>query len=1030
MKPAAGSARRQVVHEVAVETLFAAFRKTGDADALAAVFDQLAPKLLLVAAHLAGGDVAEDLVQATFVDAIRQRQRWDATRPLAPWLIGLLGNHVREARRQRARVPDPARFAAREVEPATAQAEANECFAAVAACVEALPRHYRQVLSLRLVHGLELQQIAHSLDVPLGTVKVRLHRGLALLRRALPVSFSASFAALATPSLGLAAARQAVLAEAASLATAGAASTAAIVLGGWLMKKWLVGAAVAAIAAVGWFPRDPTGAAAPVGAAPPAPATVVAVAPSAQDATERTPTAAPAAAAPAAAVATERTDGAATGSLDVRVVWASDKAPATGIELIVYPRREPGSRRGHVSPREHTKATSGTDGRARFDALVPGAYHVMATGAKQSSPSSRVDVKAGETIDFDLVIGGDLRLQVTVVDVAGSPHRGAAVWCGESAGGEPYRQLGTTGAGGELQYRGLPLRDLWARAAGTQPSQRHELPSYRDQELPGKPVEVQLTLGPAGCALLGSIVGPDGLAAPGARVAIACDDVLAKARPELVLRADAQGVFRCDEVPAGVRNVVASLPDLVPAVVRVRTSAAEPATVVLQLRTGVTLLGTVTDAAGQPLANAGVSVRRPFVLGVPTVPPCETRSAADGTYELRAIAPGSFTAMLDVEPRIEQSLAGADGERVVWNPAKDPDRAIAGTVVDADDKPLANWRVAVMGPPNPVRSSPFRNFYTDAQGRFRVTQLEDVPYRVFVFAAVPVGTVFGAAGSVPCVVLDDVRPSGESHTIRVAANAMATAWIEGSVILPAGTGVKATLSLYPKAIQGRGGFMVPQERLAAGQTKYRIGPLPPGQYTLLGDIEGRGRLAHNDLRLLPNETLRLPPFAFDTQRPLVVVLRHADGRAATGATVKLATWPVAMRESAPGTYESIPVGEGADEVTVHGPDLAPATFAVARGGKAPAEITVRPATPVVVNLSPSTPRERWVGAMRVSVLDAQGTKLVDDMFQLDAGAELRWRIGLLPGTYTLNFNEMMQGRASTTVTVGTEPLQIDLQMTK
>jgi hypothetical protein len=223
--------------------------------------------------------------------------------------------------------------------------------------------------------------------------------------------------------------------------------------------------------------------------------------------------------------------------------------------------------------------------------------------------------------------------------------------------------------------------------------------------------------------------------------------------------------------------------------------------------------------------------------------------------------------------------------------------------------------------------------------------------------------------------------------------------------------------------------MVPQERLAAGETTYRIGPLPPGEYDLLCDIEGRGRLAHRALRLAPKETLQLPPFQFDAQRPLVIALRDAGGQPATGATVKLESWPVAMRETAPGSYESIPVGEGDDEIIVHGPELAPQTFPVRRGGKT-IELTVRPATPVVVKLSPPTPRERWVGALLFSVIDAQGTKVVDGMMQLDAGTEFRWRIGLLPGTYTLNFNVMMQGRASTTATVGTEPLQIDLQIAK
>ncbi|HZN41185.1 MAG TPA: sigma-70 family RNA polymerase sigma factor, partial [Planctomycetota bacterium] len=138
--------------------------------------------------------------------------------------------------------------------------------------MQALPRHYRQVLSLRLVHGLELQQIAHSLDVPLGTVKVRLHRGLAMLRRTLPVGLTASVAVLATPSFGLAAARQAVLAEAAAACGTAGAAGAAVILGGWMMKKLVLGAAAIALAVGGWFTFGPVGAATPVTVAPEVPA--------------------------------------------------------------------------------------------------------------------------------------------------------------------------------------------------------------------------------------------------------------------------------------------------------------------------------------------------------------------------------------------------------------------------------------------------------------------------------------------------------------------------------------------------------------------------------------------------------------------------------------------------------------------------------------------------------------------------------------------------------------------------------------
>src|SRR5262245_60344626 len=95
-----------------LEQQFARFRSSGDANALAAVFDALAPELLLVAAHVAPAATdAEDRVQATFLDAIEKAARWDTARPLLPWLIGILVNHARGLRRRRARELDASRIA-------------------------------------------------------------------------------------------------------------------------------------------------------------------------------------------------------------------------------------------------------------------------------------------------------------------------------------------------------------------------------------------------------------------------------------------------------------------------------------------------------------------------------------------------------------------------------------------------------------------------------------------------------------------------------------------------------------------------------------------------------------------------------------------------------------------------------------------------------------------------------------------------------------------------------------------------------
>ena len=45
-----------------------------------------------------------------------------------------------------------------------------------------LPAHQREALTLRFVDGLSLDEIAQALDIPLGTVKSRLHLGIARLR--------------------------------------------------------------------------------------------------------------------------------------------------------------------------------------------------------------------------------------------------------------------------------------------------------------------------------------------------------------------------------------------------------------------------------------------------------------------------------------------------------------------------------------------------------------------------------------------------------------------------------------------------------------------------------------------------------------------------------------------------------------------------------------------------------------------------------------------------------------------------------
>jgi RNA polymerase sigma-70 factor (ECF subfamily) len=129
--------------------------------ALGEVFDRVAPDLFRLALFLApDASDAEDLVQETFLTAIRCAHSYAAGRPPRPWLLGILGNHARHARRRRrfvAVLDAPLPFA--DADPASA-AQNAEVTASLQATIDAQPLAYRQVLTLHLLHGLQAKQIS------------------------------------------------------------------------------------------------------------------------------------------------------------------------------------------------------------------------------------------------------------------------------------------------------------------------------------------------------------------------------------------------------------------------------------------------------------------------------------------------------------------------------------------------------------------------------------------------------------------------------------------------------------------------------------------------------------------------------------------------------------------------------------------------------------------------------------------------------------------------------------------------------
>ncbi|MFN9945939.1 MAG: sigma-70 family RNA polymerase sigma factor [Planctomycetota bacterium] len=266
---------------------FDRFRRTGDPRALAKVFDRTAAELGKVASHLCRDrDAAEDAVQSAFLAAIETRHEWDATRPLLPWLLGVLVNRVREQRRRR-RQPDAARVRTPADAPDPADVAADgEVGEAVRRALQRLPEPYRDTLERHLVHGQSAAEIAAASGTPAGTVRMRLLRGLDQLRQRLPTGVAGGVAAPALAPESLATIRRAVLASTpggteVQAVGAGAGHFLLHSLGVIVMTKSLQSALAAGLA-LAWFlwsPADPT---APALAPTPAPAAgPVASAPSA-----------------------------------------------------------------------------------------------------------------------------------------------------------------------------------------------------------------------------------------------------------------------------------------------------------------------------------------------------------------------------------------------------------------------------------------------------------------------------------------------------------------------------------------------------------------------------------------------------------------------------------------------------------------------------------------------------------------------------------------------------------------------------
>jgi len=180
----------------------------GRADAWEELLALYGGRIYNLAVHFAGSaEDAEDLTQEIFLRLYQNLRSYRGDVPLAAWALRLSRNlcidHYRRSRRERRAAVLSEEMLA--VLPAgddpQADAQKRQQLRAVYRGLEEMPEDLAEVVLLRDLQGWSLEETAASLEVPVGTVKSRLHRARLELAGHVAAQLGTRGAALAVPAL-------------------------------------------------------------------------------------------------------------------------------------------------------------------------------------------------------------------------------------------------------------------------------------------------------------------------------------------------------------------------------------------------------------------------------------------------------------------------------------------------------------------------------------------------------------------------------------------------------------------------------------------------------------------------------------------------------------------------------------------------------------------------------------------------------------------------------------------------------------
>jgi RNA polymerase sigma-70 factor, ECF subfamily len=172
--------------------------KKGDQSAFEEIVNFYQNKVFQVCYRMLGNlHEAEDIAQEAFVRAYTNIHSFDEKRKFSTWIYRIATNLSID----RIRKKKPDYFLDAEIQGAEGltmysqlsadqplpeeEVESLELQSYIQKQIQSLPEKYRSVITLRYVEDLSLQEISEILDMPMGTVKTRIHRGREALRKKL-----------------------------------------------------------------------------------------------------------------------------------------------------------------------------------------------------------------------------------------------------------------------------------------------------------------------------------------------------------------------------------------------------------------------------------------------------------------------------------------------------------------------------------------------------------------------------------------------------------------------------------------------------------------------------------------------------------------------------------------------------------------------------------------------------------------------------------------------------------------------------